>query len=228
MSGYISQRRTQASNYKEVYGWAKFPSSYAMSNIYNGGTIVGQCHPEIFFGMYGGGYGFDAGLALIGTKWRVFVQRSKSATPSSAPYGWDEDKRGDLALKPDDNVYYQVTVVEKAGKYYVRINISKQGRDGTDLMTSPFDSEITNAAGIHYINNGGIVNREITIATNYDTDYAWETSGAYMFNAQWKECGLTSVSNVTYKFNSATTYKWSGSNNSYYIPQHKAANKLKK
>lgn len=206
MGGYSCLRKFTTVKGKEAYGQITIPNTYAgISPGDQTGDTSQNVVPEIFFGFYNPN-GIDIGIRVgYGGKWRTFCYGNDTICIPNL--GQDGPFLNTIA---PGNLIYMRAWIEKVGTlYYAKINVSKTGYTGTDLMSSPFATQVSTAFGSTALSaSGGCdVNREMTIAAN---PASYETSGAYMTNAKFGPCGVVTPGNVTYVWRDSNCKVFSG------------------
>ncbi|AOY75928.1 hypothetical protein [Clostridium formicaceticum] len=207
MGGYSCTRKIKETiKGKEAYGMVTIPSYYA--GICPGDSDPNQIPknvvPEIFFGFYCPN-GIDIGIRVAGGGgWRPFCYGNPGICT-----GNDGAIFSTTAVKPGTVLYMRAWIEKVGTSYYAKLNVSKTGYSGTDLMSTPLSTKLSNSFGEKALSSesgsGCDVNREIVIAAN-PTSY--ETSGAYEINAKWGVCGVVSPTNLTYVWTDANSYEF--------------------
>lgn len=197
MGGYACKRTSKYYG-RDVRGELKLPSAWAgVCPGDAGGDTNKNIVPEIFFGMYNGSItGFDAGIRMThGGSWRPFM------------YGYGfADNNIDGPAFPKSAMQPGMTLrmkcwIEKVGDaYYAKLNVTKSTNyDATDLMSQPFTRQLSSGT---IFNQGGEINREITIAAN---PQEYEQSGCYSLDGAWLSSMYTTSDGKTYIWTDANS-----------------------
>lgn len=178
-----------SSKYKQVYGHIQLPQYYA-------GSTALQTYPEVFYGIYAGA-GLDIGLVYRPSKgWCPFAGLQSGAS-NTGKYDWEESSPIS-GLGPSDKVYMEANVEKRGSDYYLVLYCKENG--SYNNKSSVLDYKLNRSWGSKVYNYGGIINREVSIASN-DSNYI--SSGAYLYNAKWIDGGLVTSSNRTYAWGTA-------------------------
>jgi hypothetical protein len=201
MGGGYSCQRKSAYLAKEVYGILKLPTNWASTAPDDINQYQSNILPEMFFGFYQsiGSAGIDMGIRMAtGGKWRGFMHASSTVVYSSSEN--DKYTNPSWTLSTGQQLYMRAWISSESSAYYANLNISKTGYSGTDLMSIPLKARLNDTWGSATYSSGRYVNREIVIASNPNV---FETSGCYLINGEWKECGYVHPGDNTYVWTDA-------------------------